>query len=87
MTVGSAFRSGLRGFVTAVTAVLIFIGLTAPFLALLVIVGLVAFALRRRWPAPGRSAPRSRSVAPPHPPAPAGDQRTIEHDSADAVRR
>lgn len=78
--IGDAFGRGGEAFVNAAAAVLIFVGYTAPFLAVgLAALGGWAFSRRRR-------ARRSRSAAPPLPPAPDEGWRTIEHDSADAAR-
>jgi hypothetical protein len=86
MGIAEAFRTGARWFVTAITAMLIFLGLAAPFLALLVSAGVVAWRVRRRTRPPLRWEPRSRSAAPPPPPAPDADPRRSEPDSADAAR-
>jgi|CXWL01.1.fsa_nt_gi hypothetical protein len=78
--IGDAFGRGGEAFVNAAAAVLIFVGYTAPFLAVgLAALGGWAFSRRRR-------ARRSRSAAPLLPPAPDEGQRTTEHDSAGAAR-
>jgi hypothetical protein len=86
MSIADAFRTGIRWFVTAITAALIFLGLSAPFLVLVVGGGVLAWWVRRRTRRRHRWEPRSRSAAPPPPPAPAADQRTSEPDSSDAAR-
>ncbi len=78
--VGEAFATGGRAFLTAGTAVLIFLGYTAPFLAVFLVGLWIARAIIRR------RAPRSRSAAPPRPPVPGGDPQTTELDSAGAAR-
>ncbi len=80
--IGKSFESGWHGFVIALAAILIFIGYTAPFLALAAIAaGLLILITRRQ-----QRARRSRSVVPPPPPAPAADPRTSEPDSVGAAR-
>ena len=78
--IGDAFASGGRAFVIAAAAVLIFIGYTAPFLAVAMIGGVIAWWISRR------RARRSRSAAPLLPPVRVADQQTTEPDSADAAR-
>jgi Domain of unknown function (DUF4349) len=78
--VGDAFATGGRAFLTAGTAVLIFVGYTAPFFAVFALVLWIGRSIIRR------RAPRSRSVAPPHPPTPDADPRTTEPSSAGAAR-
>lgn len=86
-SVGSAFRRGGEAFLHAGAAVLIFIGLTAPFLALGLLVGLVAWRLSRRISdRAGTPRPRNRSAAPPPPPAPGTGRQTSEPDFEDAAR-
>jgi hypothetical protein len=80
-TIGSAFRTGWTGFITALAAVLIFIGYTAPFIVLLLIAAAVLIPINRR-----RVARRSRSVVPPPPPAPVAGPQTSEPDSVGAAR-
>ncbi len=79
-TVGDAFATGGRAFLTAGTAVLIFLGYTAPFVALMLLGLWIARAIIRR------RAPRSRSVAPLLPPAQGEGPRTTAPDSAGAAR-
>jgi hypothetical protein len=84
-SISKAFESGWNGFLTAIAAVLIFIGYTAPF----IVVGLIGAAVlipisRRRRQL--RAEPRSRSTAPPPPPAPVADPQTSERDSVGAAR-
>jgi hypothetical protein len=78
--IGDAFASGGRAFVIAAAAVLIFIGYTAPFLAVALVGGSIAWWISRR------RARRSRSAAPLLPPTQAADQQTTEPDSAGAAR-
>jgi Domain of unknown function (DUF4349) len=85
LTIGGAFDKGWNGFVTAVTAVLVFIGLTAPFLAVALAALLVGrLVMRRSATRPPRS--RSRSAAPPPPPAQAEDPQTSAPGSEAAAR-
>lgn len=93
LTVGKAFSKGWDGFVTALTAVLVFIGLTAPFLGVALVLILVLRAVMRRMP---RTTPRTshepttlqrnRSDAPLHPPTPGADQQSSTLDSAASAR-
>jgi hypothetical protein len=78
--IGSAFADGGRAFLAALAAVLIFIGYTAPFIALALVVAVVLWTVIRR------RARRNRSAAPLPPPAPDEDLRTSEPDSAGAAR-
>lgn len=78
--IGDAFASGGRAFVIAAAAVLIFIGYTAPFLAVALVGGSIAWAISRR------RARRSRSAARPLRPTQVADQQTTEPDSAGAAR-
>jgi hypothetical protein len=78
--IGDAFAKGGRAFVTAGAAVLIFIGYTAPFLTVALVIGVIAWLVSRR------RARRSRSAAPLRPPTPGADQRTTEPDSVGAAR-
>ncbi|MCX6520570.1 MAG: DUF4349 domain-containing protein [Actinobacteria bacterium] len=79
-SVGDAFATGGRAFVTAGTAVLIFLGYTGPFIALALVALLVVRSITRR------QVRRNRSAAPPLPPAPDEGRRTNEPDSAGAAR-
>jgi hypothetical protein len=85
LTVGKAFSKGWDGFVTALTAVLVFIGLTAPFLGVALVLFLVLRAVMRRMPRPP-ATPRSRSAAPLLPPTPDADQQSSTLDSAASAR-
>ncbi|MCB1000777.1 MAG: DUF4349 domain-containing protein [Acidimicrobiales bacterium] len=77
-SIGDAFATGGRAFVTAATAVLMFLGYVAPFLAVALVVAVVARALIRRRPA-RRSVPLpSPTTPPPAPVAPAVDDREAE---------
>ncbi|MGD9998626.1 MAG: DUF4349 domain-containing protein [Ilumatobacteraceae bacterium] len=78
--IGSAFADGGRAFLTAVGAVLIFIGYTAPFIALGLVLMVVAWIVIRR------RARRNRSAAPLPPPARDEDRQTTEPDSVGAAR-
>ena len=83
-SIGRAFRSGWNGFVKVLAAILIFIGYTAPFLAILIVAAMVLIPInRRRRRLMGQ---QSRSAAPPPPPTPVADQQTSEHDSVGAAR-
>jgi Domain of unknown function (DUF4349) len=84
-SIGRAFRSGWNGFVKVLAAILIFIGYTAPFLAILVVAALVLLPINRRRRR-RLMAQQSRSAAPPPPPTPVADQQTSEHDSVGAAR-
>lgn len=78
-SIGDAFATGGRAFLTAITAALIFLGYVAPFLAVALVVALVARAVIRRRPARRRSAPLpSPTTPPPAPVAPAADDRAAE---------
>ena len=78
--IGDAFAQGGTAFLTAGAAVLIFIGYTAPFLVVALIVGWIWWIVNRR------RARRSRSAAPLLPPAPDAGQQTTEPDSVGAAR-
>ena len=80
--IGKSFKSGWHGFVTALAAILIFIGYTAPFLVLAAIGALVLIPVTRHQ----QRARRNRSAVPPPPPVPVADQRTSEPDSVGAAR-
>jgi hypothetical protein len=82
-TVGDAFRSGWDGFVKAMTAVLVLIGLSAPFL---VVGAIVLIALRWVLRRPTPAGPRSRSAVPPPPPAAVADPHSSVPSSAGAAR-
>jgi hypothetical protein len=82
-SVGRAFKSGWNGFIKMLAAILIFIGYTAPFLAVLAVAAIVLIPISRRR---RLMAQRSRSVAPPPPPTPVADPQTSEHDSVGAAR-
>ena len=84
-TVGKAFKTGWKGFVNMLAAILIFIGYTAPFLVIVLIGAavLIPITRRRRLAMLER---QSRSVAPPPPPAPVVDPQTSERDSVGAAR-
>ena len=83
-SISRAFRSGWNGFVKVLAAILIFIGYTAPFLAILIVGAMVLLPInRRRRRLMGQ---QSRSTAPPPPPTPDADQQTSEHDSVGAAR-
>ncbi len=85
LTIGRAFGKGWNGFVTAVTAVLVFLGLTAPFLAVALLALLIGrLVVRRSATRPPRS--QSRSAAPPPPPARAEDPQKSSLDSEAAAR-
>ena len=77
-----AFRDGWKGFVALLRGIAIFVGYTAPFLVIGAIGGLLWWRISRRRP----KAPRNRSAAPLHPPAPDAGPRTSTPDSADAAR-
>ena len=79
--IGDAFAKGWRAFLTALTAVVLFLGYTGPFLVLLGVALWVTLRVNRRL----ASRPRSRSVAPPPPPAPAAGPRTSAPDFEDAA--
>jgi hypothetical protein len=83
-TIGKAFRSGWKGFVHVLAAIMIFIGYTAPFLVIAAIGAalLIPISRRRR----GQRAQQSRSGVPPPPPVPVADQQTTERDSVGAAR-
>jgi Domain of unknown function (DUF4349) len=81
-TVGKAFKSGWKGFVNVLVAIMIFLGYTAPFLVVVAIGAAVLIPITRRR----RVALRNRSVAPPHPPAPVANPQTTERDSVGAAR-
>jgi Domain of unknown function (DUF4349) len=81
-TVGKAFKSGWKGFVNVLVAIMIFLGYTAPFLVIVAIGAAVLIPIIRRR----RVALRNRSVAPPHPPAPVAGPQTTERDSVGAAR-
>lgn len=83
-SIGRAFQSGWNGFVKMLAAILIFIGYTAPFLAILVLAAIVLMPLTRRRRR--LSAQRSQSVAPPPPPTQVADPQTTEPDSVGAAR-
>ena len=83
-SIGRAFKSGWNGFIKALAAILIFIGYTAPFIALLAVSAMVLIPVSRRRRR--LMAQQSRSVAPPPPPTPVADQQTSEHDSVGAAR-
>ena len=82
-SIGRAFKSGWNGFVKVLAAILIFIGYTAPFLAILAVAAIVLIPINRRRRLMGQ---QSRSAAPPPPPTPVADQQTSEHDSVGAAR-
>ena len=77
-----AFRDGWKGFVAVLRGIAIFVGYTAPFLLIGAIGGLLWWRISRRRP----KAPRNRSAAPPHPPAPDEGPHTSTPDSAGAAR-
>ncbi len=81
-TVGKAFKSGWKGFVNVLVAIMIFLGYTAPFLVVVAIGAALLIPITRRR----RAALRNRSVAPPHPPAPVASPQTTERDSVGAAR-
>ena len=83
-SIGRAFKSGWNGFVKMLAAILIFIGYTAPFLAMLLVAAIVLIPISRRRRR--LMAQQSRSAAPPPPPTPVADQQTSEHDSVGAAR-
>jgi hypothetical protein len=85
LTVGRAFSKGWDGFVTALTAVLVFIGLTAPFLGVALVLILVLRSVMRRMPRPA-PGPRNRSAAPLLPPTQGEDQQSSTPDSAASAR-
>lgn len=79
--IGDAFAKGWRAFLAALTAVVLFLGYTGPFLVVLGVALWVTLRVNRRL----ASRPRSRSVAPPPPPAPAAGPRTSAPDFEDAA--
>ena len=79
--IGDAFAKGWRAFLAALTAVVLFLGYTGPFLVVLGVALWVTLRVNRRL----ASRPRSRSVAPPPPPAPAASPRTSAPDFEDAA--
>ena len=79
-SIGDSFRKGGTAFVATLAALLIVIGYTAPFLAVIAMAGAVWYVSRRR------RARQNRSAAPLLPPVPAADQQTTERDSVDATR-
>jgi hypothetical protein len=83
-TIGKAFKSGWSGFVKVLAAIMIFIGYTAPFLALLIVAAMALIPINRRRRR--LMAQQSRSAAPPPPPAPDEDPQTSERDSVGAAR-
>ena len=80
--IGDAFAKGWRAFLTALTAVVLFLGYTGPFLVLLGVALWVTLRVNRRL----ASRPRSRSAAPPPPPAPVAGPRTTAPDFEDAAK-
>jgi hypothetical protein len=85
-TIGNAFRSGWKGFVNVLAAIMIFIGYTAPFLVIVALGAAVLIPLSRRRRQLTLQAQQNRSAAPPPPPAPVADQQTSERDSVGAAR-
>jgi Domain of unknown function (DUF4349) len=85
-TIGKAFKSGWKGFVNMLAAILIFIGYTAPFLVIVAIGAAVLIPISRRRRHLMAEAQRSRSAAPPPPPAPVADPQRSEPDSVGAAR-
>jgi hypothetical protein len=82
-SIGRAFKSGWNGFVKVLAAILIFIGYTAPFLAILIVAAIVLIPINRRRRLMGQ---RNRSTAPPLLPTPDADQQTSEPDSVGAAK-
>jgi hypothetical protein len=85
-TISKAFKSGWRGFVNMLAAVMIFIGYTAPFLVIVAIGAALLIPITRRRRRLTAQEQRSRSAAPPPPPTPAADPQTSERDSVGAAR-
>ena len=85
-TIGHAFRSGWKGFVNVLAAIMIFIGYTAPFLVIAALGAAILIPLSRRRRQLALQAQQNRSAAPPPPPAPGADQQTSERDSVGAAR-
>jgi len=85
-TISRAFKSGWNGFLTVLAAIMIFIGYTAPFLAIVVIGAAIVIPFRRRRRHLAAQARQSRSATPPPPPAPDAGQQTSERDSVGAAR-
>jgi hypothetical protein len=85
-TIGKAFRSGWKGFVNVLAAIVIFIGYTAPFLVLMLVAAAVLIPFSRRRRLQRELGQQSRSAAPPPPPTPAEDQQTSERDSVGSAR-
>ncbi len=85
-TIGKAFKSGWKGFINVLAAIMIFIGYTAPFLVVVAVGAAVLIPLSRRRRHPALRAQQSRSAAPPPPPAPGVDQQMSERDSVGAAR-
>jgi hypothetical protein len=81
-SIGTAFKSGWKGFVNVLVAVMIFIGYTAPFLVVVALGAMVLIPVTRRR----RSAQRNRSAAPPLLPTPDAGQQTTERGSVGAAR-
>ncbi len=85
-TIGKAFKSGWKGFVNVLAAIMIFIGYTAPFLVIVAIGAAILIPLSRRRRQLALRAQQSRSAAPPPPPAPVADPQRSERDSVGAAR-
>jgi len=83
-SISRAFTSGWNGFVKVLATILIFIGYTAPFLAILIVAAMVLIPINRRRRR--QMGQQSRSTAPPLPPTPDADQQTSEPDSVGAAR-
>lgn len=80
--IGHAFSTGWRVFVNTLAAILVVIGLAAPFLATVGAGLALVWWLSRRQ----QRRLRNRSVVPPTPPAAAEDQRTSPLDSEEPAR-
>lgn len=81
-SVSAAFSKGWKSFVAVLVAFALLIGYTAPFLLIGGLVLLVTMRITRRR---ARSS-QSRSVVPPHPPAPGAGPHTSSPDFVDAAR-
>jgi len=81
-SINAAFSKGWKSFVAVLVAFALLIGYTAPFLLIGGIALLVTMRITRRR----AHSSRSRSAAPPHPPAPGAGPHTSSPDFVDAAR-
>jgi hypothetical protein len=77
--IGHAFAEGGRAFVTAAGAVLIFIGYTAPFLAIALLVGAIPWMIVRRRARRVAAAPRASWPEPDVAPTPDSESADATH--------